>query len=179
VGSAFANAKEAAVPTLQKISPFLWFANQAEEAARHYTGIFRNSAITTITHYGKAGQEIHGGVPGSVMTVAFELEGQSFTAINGGPVFSFSPAISFVINCDTQEEIDYYWDKLTEGGEPAAQQCGWLADKYGLSWQVVPQLLVDWMSDENRERADRVMAAMLTMKKLDIEALKRAALAPE
>jgi predicted 3-demethylubiquinone-9 3-methyltransferase (glyoxalase superfamily) len=167
------------VPRLQKISPFLWFDNQAEEAARYYTGIFRNSSITAITHYGEAGQEIHGRPPGSVMTAAFELEGQSFTAINGGPVFTFSPAISFVINCDTQEEIDYYWDKLTAGGDPGAQQCGWLADKYGLSWQVVPQLMIDLMTDEDRARADRVMSAMLKMKKIDIETLKRAALRPE
>jgi predicted 3-demethylubiquinone-9 3-methyltransferase (glyoxalase superfamily) len=167
------------VPKLQKISPFLWFDNQAEEAARYYTGIFRNSSITAITHYGEAGQQIHGRPPGSVMTVSFELEGQSFTAINGGPAFTFSPAISFVINCDTQEEIDYYWDKLTAGGDPGAQQCGWLADRYGLSWQVVPQLMIDLMTDEDRARADRVMSAMLKMKKIDIETLKRAALRPE
>jgi predicted 3-demethylubiquinone-9 3-methyltransferase (glyoxalase superfamily) len=167
------------VPKLQKISPFLWFDNQAEEAARYYTGIFRNSSITAITHYGEAGKEIHGRAPGSVMTAAFELEGQSFTAINGGPVFTFSPAISFVINCETQEEIDYYWDKLSAGADPGAQQCGWLADRYGLSWQVVPQLMVDLMTDEDRARADRVMSAMLKMKKIDIETLKRAALRPE
>jgi predicted 3-demethylubiquinone-9 3-methyltransferase (glyoxalase superfamily) len=167
------------VPKLQKISPFLWFDHQAEEAARYYTGIFQNSSISAITHYGDAGQEVHGRAPGSVMTVAFELEGQSFSAINGGPVFAFSPAISFVINCDTQEEIDYYWDKLGAGGAPEAQQCGWLADKYGLSWQVVPQLLLDMITDEDRARADRVMAAMMRMKKIDIETLKRAALAAE
>jgi predicted 3-demethylubiquinone-9 3-methyltransferase (glyoxalase superfamily) len=171
--------KENAVPKLQKISPSLWFDSQAEEAARFYTGIFRNSSITAITHYGQAGKEIHGRLPGSVMTVAFELDGQSFTAINGGPVFSFSPAISLVINCDNQEEIDYYWDKLSAGGDPAAQQCGWLGDKYGLSWQVVPELLVDLVADEDRARADQVMAAMLKMKKIDVEALKRAALRPE
>jgi predicted 3-demethylubiquinone-9 3-methyltransferase (glyoxalase superfamily) len=163
------------VQKLQKITPFLWFDNQAEEAAKFYTGIFRNSSIKTVTHYGEAGKEIHGRPPGSVMTVAFELEGESFTAINGGPVFTFSPAISFVINCETQEEIDYYWDKLTAGGDPRAQQCGWLADKYGLSWQVVPQLLIELMADADREQADRVMSAMLQMKKIDIETLKRAA----
>jgi predicted 3-demethylubiquinone-9 3-methyltransferase (glyoxalase superfamily) len=167
------------VPKLQKISPSLWFDNQAEDAATYYTGIFRNSSITAITHYGGGGQEAHGHAPGSVMTVAFELEGQSFSAINGGPVFAFSPAISFVINCDTQEEIDYYWDKLGAGGVPEAQQCGWLADKYGVSWQVVPQLLLDMVTDEDRARADRVMAALMPMKKIDIETLKRAALTPE
>jgi predicted 3-demethylubiquinone-9 3-methyltransferase (glyoxalase superfamily) len=164
------------VPKLQKISPFLWFDNQAEEAARYYTGIFGNSSITAITHYGEAGKEIHGRAPGSVMTVAFELEGQSFTALNGGPAFAFSPAVSFVINCETQDEIDYYWDKLSAGGDPHARQCGWLADKYGLSWQVVPQLMVDLMTDEDRARADRVMTAMLAMQKIDLETLKRAAL---
>jgi predicted 3-demethylubiquinone-9 3-methyltransferase (glyoxalase superfamily) len=163
------------VQKLQKITPFLWFDNQAEEAAKFYTGIFRNSSIKTVTHYGEAGKEIQGRPPGSVMTVAFELEGESFTAINGGPVFTFSPAISFVINCETQEEIDYYWDKLTAGGDPRAQQCGWLADRYGLSWQVVPQLLSELMADADREQADRVMSAMLQMKKIDIETLKRAA----
>jgi predicted 3-demethylubiquinone-9 3-methyltransferase (glyoxalase superfamily) len=163
------------VKKLQKISPFLWFDNQAEEAARYYTGIFKDSSITSITHYGNAGTEIHGRPPGSVMTVDFELEGQTFTAINGGPVFTFTPAISFVINCDTQEEIDYYWDKLSAGGAPDAQQCGWLADKYGCSWQVVPHLLIDLMTDEDRARADRAMAAMLKMKKIDIAELKRAA----
>jgi predicted 3-demethylubiquinone-9 3-methyltransferase (glyoxalase superfamily) len=164
------------VKKLQKISPFLWFDNQAEEAARYYTGIFKNSSITAITHYGNAGTEIQGRPPGSVMTVTFELEGQSFTAINGGPVFTFTPAISFVITCDTQEEIDYYWDKLSEGGAPSAQQCGWLADKYGCSWQVVPQLVMDLMTGEDRARADRAMAAVLKMKKIDIAELKRAAM---
>ncbi len=162
------------MPKLQKITPFLWFDSQAEEAAKFYTGIFRNAAITTITHYGEAGKEIHGRPPGSVMTVGFELEGQNFTAINGGPVFKFTPAISFVISCDTQDEIDYYWNKLSEGGEPAAQQCGWLADKYGASWQVVPRLLMELLTDEDKARADRAMAAILQMKKIDIETLKRA-----
>lgn len=161
---------------LDKISPFLWFDNQAEEAARYYTGIFKNSSITAITHYGNVGTEIHGRPPGSVMTVAFELEGQSFTAINGGPVFKFTPAISFVITCDSQEEVDYYWNKLSAGGDPGAQQCGWLADKYGCSWQVVPQLLEDLMAGEDQARADRAMAAMLQMKKIDIAQLKRTAM---
>lgn len=162
------------MPKLQKITPFMWFDSQAEEAAKFYTGIFKNAEITTITHYGEAGKEIHGRPPGSVMTVGFELEGQNFTAINGGPVFKFTPAISFVISCDTQDEIDYYWNKLSVGGEPAAQQCGWLADKYGASWQVVPRLLMELLTDEDEARADRAMGAILQMKKIDIETLKRA-----
>jgi predicted 3-demethylubiquinone-9 3-methyltransferase (glyoxalase superfamily) len=166
---------ESAVPKLQKITPFMWFDNQAEEAAKFYVGIFKNSRITAITHYGEVGKEIHGRPPGSVMTVAFELEGLNFTALNGGPAFQFTPAISFVISCDTQEEIDYYWNKLTEGGAPEAQQCGWLADKFGAAWQVVPRLLIELLTDENSARADRAMAAMLQMKKIDIATLKRAA----
>lgn len=164
---------------LQKITPFMWFDNQAEEAARFYTGIFQNSSITAITHYGEAGKEIHGRPPGSVMTVAFQLEGENFTALNGGPYFRFTPAISFVINCDTQEEVDYYWDKLSEGGDPGAQQCGWLADKYGASWQVVPRMMIELYTGEDSARADRTMEAMLKMKKIDIAALKRAAAIPE
>jgi predicted 3-demethylubiquinone-9 3-methyltransferase (glyoxalase superfamily) len=165
--------------TPQKITPFLWFDNQAEDAAKFYTGIFRNASITAITHYGEAGKEIHGRPPGSVMTVAFELEGQSFTALNGGPVFTFTPAISFVVNCETQDEVDYYWDKLSEGGDQSAMQCGWLKDKFGASWQVVPRLLVELLTDEDPARANRAMAAMLKMKKIDMEALKRASANPE
>ena len=159
---------------IQKISPFMWFDNQAEEAAKFYTGIFKNSQILTVTHYGNAGTEIHGRPPGSVMTVAFELEGQSFVALNGGPVFKFNEAISFVVNCDSQDEIDFYWDKLSDGGDKSAQQCGWLKDKYGASWQVVPRLLIELITDEDKARADRAMAAVLKMKKIDIETLKRA-----
>lgn len=159
---------------IQKISPFMWFDNQAEEAAKFYTGIFKNSQVTTVTHYGNAGTEIHGRPPGSVMTVAFELEGQSFVALNGGPVFQFNEAISFVVNCDTQDEIDYYWDKLSQCGDENAKQCGWLKDKYGASWQVVPRLLIELLTDEDKARADRAMAAMMKMKKIDIETLKRA-----
>ena len=121
-----------------KIAPCLWFDDQAEPAAKFYTGIFPNSKTVKITRYGKAGQEVHGGKPGSVLTVAFELDGQAFTALNGGPVFKFNEAISFQVICDTQEEVDYYWEKLSAGGEPKAQQCGWLKDRYGVSWQVVP-----------------------------------------
>jgi predicted 3-demethylubiquinone-9 3-methyltransferase (glyoxalase superfamily) len=159
---------------IDKITPCLWFDNQAEEAARYYTGIFKNSKIGKISRYGEAGKEIHGRPPGSVMTVEFELEGQKFTALNGGPVFTFNEAISFQISCETQQEIDYYWDRLTKGGDERSQQCGWLKDKFGVSWQVVPAMLAELFSDPDREKTDRVMEALLPMKKLDIEALKRA-----
>ena len=157
-----------------KITPCLWFDDQAEAAAKFYTGIFRNSKIVKITRYGKAGQEVHGGKPGSVLTVAFELDGQPFTALNGGPVFKFNEAISLQVFCDTQEEVDYYWEKLSAGGEPKAQQCGWLKDRYGVSWQVVPVALIEMIGDPDQARADRAMAALLKMKKLDIAELKRA-----
>jgi len=160
--------------TVQPITPCLWFDSQAEEAARYYTGIFKNSKIGTITRYGEAGREVHGRPPGSVMTVAFELNGQPFTALNGGPVFKFNEAISFQIMCRTQEELDQYWNKLTAGGDKQAQQCGWLKDKYGLSWQVVPAVLVEMMKDPDKEKAGRVMEALLQMKKLDIAELERA-----
>jgi len=160
--------------TVQPITPCLWFDSQAEEAARYYTGIFKNSKIGTITRYGEAGREVHGRPPGSVMTVAFELNGQPFTALNGGPVFKFNEAISFQIMCRTQEELDHYWNKLTVGGDKQAQQCGWLKDKYGLSWQVVPAVLVEMMKDPDKEKAGRVMEALLQMKKLDIAELERA-----
>lgn len=158
----------------QRIAPCLWFADQAEEAARFYTGIFRNSRILTITRYGRAGFETHHRPDGSVMTVEFELDGQRFTALNGGPVFTFNEAISLQIFCDSQEEIDYYWSKLGEGGDPNAQQCGWLKDRYGLSWQVVPTGMEELFKDENSPGAQRTMEAMLKMKKLDIAELKRA-----
>jgi predicted 3-demethylubiquinone-9 3-methyltransferase (glyoxalase superfamily) len=159
---------------IDKIVPCLWFDSQAEEAARFYTGIFKNSKIGKISRYGEAGKEVHGRPAGSVMTVEFELEGQKFTALNGGPVFSFTEAVSFQIFCDTQQEIDYYWDRLTQGGDERSQQCGWLKDKFGLSWQVVPSMLAELMSSSDREKAGRVMEALLPMKKLDIETLKRA-----
>ena len=158
----------------QKITPCLWFDNQAEEAARFYTAIFPNSKIVDIARYGEAGTEIHGRPAGSVMTVAFELDGQAFTALNGGPVFKFNEAISFQVYCDTQEEVDHYWTKLGAGGDEKAQQCGWLKDKYGLSWQVVPRALIEMIQDPNYEKSQRVFKAMLQMKKLDIAALKRA-----
>lgn len=158
----------------QKISPCLWFDDQAEEAARFYTDIFRNSKIVKITRYGKAGHEIHGRTPGSVMTVEFELDGQSFTALNGGPQFKFNEAISFQVNCETQQEVDYFWDKLSAGGDKAAQQCGWLKDKFGASWQVVPTVMQELMGDPENAKSQRAFAAMMQMKKLDIAALKRA-----
>jgi predicted 3-demethylubiquinone-9 3-methyltransferase (glyoxalase superfamily) len=158
----------------QRISPCLWFADEAEEAARFYTGIFKNSRITTITRYGTAGFETHHRPAGSVMVVAFELDGQSFTALNGGPVFKFNEAISLQVNCATQDEIDYYWDKLSAGGDPNAQACGWLKDRYGVSWQVVPEFMNELFKGENSTGTQRAMEAMLQMKKLEIATLRRA-----
>jgi predicted 3-demethylubiquinone-9 3-methyltransferase (glyoxalase superfamily) len=148
----------------------LWFDNQAEEAARFYTTLFTNSRIESTSRYGKEGFEIHGQPEGTAMTVSFTINGQSFTALNGGPVFKFNEAVSIQVFCDTQEEIDHYWSKLSEGGEES--QCGWLKDKYGLSWQVIPSILPELLSDP--ERAGRVTEAFLKMKKFDIEKLKRA-----
>jgi predicted 3-demethylubiquinone-9 3-methyltransferase (glyoxalase superfamily) len=160
---------------IQTLTTCLWFDDQAEEAARYYTGIFKNSKLGRISRYGKEGYEVHHHPAGSVMVVQFELEGQSFMALNGGPQFKFTEAVSFVINCDTQEEVDHYWEKLTAGGDPKAQQCGWLKDKFGLSWQVVPTVLEELMSNPDPAKAGRAMNAMLKMKKLDIAELKRAA----
>lgn len=159
---------------MSKITPCLWFDSQAEEAARFYTGIFKNSRIVETAYYLEAGQEIHGGKPGSVLTVAFELEGQSFTALNGGPLFKFNEAISLQVDVRSQEEFDYYWDKLNEGGDPNAQQCGWLKDKFGVSWQIVPRRLIEMIMDRDKAKANRAMAAMMQMKKLDIAALEAA-----
>jgi predicted 3-demethylubiquinone-9 3-methyltransferase (glyoxalase superfamily) len=159
---------------IQAITPCLWFDHQAEAAARFYTGIFPRSKIGAISRYGEAGQEVHGRPAGSVMTVAFELDGQPFTALNGGPVFAFTPAISFQIHCDTQAEVDHFWDRLADGGEKADQQCGWLQDKFGVSWQVVPRILPELMMDPDPVKAQRTTQAMLQMKKLDIAGLKRA-----
>jgi predicted 3-demethylubiquinone-9 3-methyltransferase (glyoxalase superfamily) len=159
---------------MQKITPCLWFDDQAEKAVTFYTSIFANSRIVNISRYGEAGYEVHGKPAGSVMTVAFEINGQPFTALNGGPIFKFNEAVSFQITCETQKEVDYYWDKLSEGGDEKAQQCGWLKDKYGLSWQVVPVILIELLSDPDPERSQRTMAAMLQMKKIDIEELRRA-----
>ena len=160
--------------SIQRISPCLWFANEAEDAALFYTGIFKSSRITTITRYGTAGFETHHRPAGSVMTVAFELDGQSFTALNGGPLFKFNEAVSFQVNCATQDEVDYYWEKLTAGGDPKAQQCGWLKDRYGLSWQVTPSFMDSLFKDAQSPSAQRAMEAMLNMKKIDIAALRRA-----
>jgi predicted 3-demethylubiquinone-9 3-methyltransferase (glyoxalase superfamily) len=158
----------------KKIVSCLWFDSQAEEAAWFYTSIFKNSKITQTTRYGKAGHEIHGRAEGSVMTVAFELEGQCFVALNGGPLFKFTEAISFQIMCATQEEVDHFWNKLCEGGDPNAQQCGWLKDKFGLSWQVTPTILPKLLADPDPAKAQRATQAMLQMKKFDIEKLKNA-----
>lgn len=156
------------------ITPCLWFDDQGEEAAKFYVGIFPNSKIVTVTRYSEAGQEVHGRKPGQVMTVAFELNGQTFTALNGGPYFKFNEAVSFEIHCDTQAEIDHYWEKLGAGGDPKAQQCGWLKDKFGVSWQVVPRGMADWFKDSASDGAKRAMTAMLKMKKLDIAELEKA-----
>ncbi len=153
---------------IQKISPFLWFDHQAEEAVNFYTSIFEDSRVKTVTRYGEAGP----GPKGSVMTIAFELAGQEFVALNGGPHFKFTEAISFFVNCETQEEVDELWDKLSEGGTEV--ECGWLKDKYGLSWQIVPTILIEMLQDKDPERSQRVMKAMLQMKKLDIAGLERA-----
>jgi predicted 3-demethylubiquinone-9 3-methyltransferase (glyoxalase superfamily) len=160
--------------TAQRITPCLWFDEEAEDAARFYTAIFKNSRIVQTTRYGETGQEIHGKAPGTVMVVAFELDGQAFTALNGGPVFKFNEAISLQVDCQTQEEVDYYWHRLGEGGDERAQQCGWLKDRYGVSWQVVPRSLIEMLGDPDVMRSQRVMGAMLQMKKLDIAALRRA-----
>jgi predicted 3-demethylubiquinone-9 3-methyltransferase (glyoxalase superfamily) len=153
----------------------LWFDDQAEEAARFYTSIFENSRIGRIARYSDVGQEIHGKKPGSVMTIEFELEGQAFTALNGGPIFKFTEAISFQIHCRAQDEVDYYWEKLGAGGEEAAQQCGWLKDNFGVSWQVVPVALIELLSSGDAVRAQRATQAMFKMKKLDIRQLEAAA----
>ncbi len=151
---------------MQEITPFLWFDNQAEEAMNFYVSVFPNSRVVTVTRYGETGP----GPKGTVMTAAFELNGQKFTALNGGPLFKFNESVSFVVNCDTQEEIDSYWEKLSEGGEKS--QCGWLKDKYGLSWQVVPAALAEMLED--KESLDRVMKALMQMTKLDLKMLQRA-----
>jgi predicted 3-demethylubiquinone-9 3-methyltransferase (glyoxalase superfamily) len=159
---------------VQKITSNLWFAYEAEEAVNFYISVFRNGRIVRAAHYGKAGREIHKMPEGTIMTIEFELEGQCFVALNGGPVFKFNEAVSFIINCENQEEVDYYWQKLSEGGDKNAQQCGWLKDKYGLSWQVVPAILPDMFVDGEHERTERVMSAMLQMKKIDIAELQKA-----
>jgi predicted 3-demethylubiquinone-9 3-methyltransferase (glyoxalase superfamily) len=159
---------------MQRIAPCLWFDNQAEEAARFYTSIFSNSRIGRIIRYGKEGHEIHGRPEGSVMTVEFEIDGQAFTALNGGPVFKFNEAISFQVYCETQNEVDHFWEKLAAAGDEKAQQCGWLKDKYGVSWQIVPTVLVRMLQDKDAGKSQRVMAAMLQMAKIDMAKLQQA-----
>jgi len=156
----------------QKITPFLWFDDKAEEAAKFYTSIFKNSKIGKTTRYDEEAGEATGRPAGSVMTVEFELEGHQFVGLNGGPMFKFSEAISFVVNCETQEEVDYFWSKLSAGGEES--RCGWVRDKFGLSWQVVPVVLIEMLADKDAAKAKRVMHAMLQMDKIDIPTLKKA-----
>jgi predicted 3-demethylubiquinone-9 3-methyltransferase (glyoxalase superfamily) len=152
----------------------LWFDSNAEEAVNFYATVFKNSKIGKISRYGEAGYEIHGKPAGTVLTIEFELNEQTFTALNGGPIFKFNEAISFQVSCESQEEVDYYWEKLSEGGDEKAQQCGWLKDKYGVSWQIVPAVLSEMLQDKETEKSERVMAALLQMKKIDIEGLKEA-----
>jgi predicted 3-demethylubiquinone-9 3-methyltransferase (glyoxalase superfamily) len=161
------------MPTIKrKVTPFLWFDTQAEAAAQFYTSIFDNSRIVRVNRYGKAGREAHGMEAGSVMTVEFEIEGQALVALNGGPHFKFTEAFSLQVSCETQAEIDYFWSKLSEGGEES--RCGWLKDKYGLSWQVVPAALPQMLMDADRAKSERAMGALMQMKKFDIAALQRA-----
>jgi predicted 3-demethylubiquinone-9 3-methyltransferase (glyoxalase superfamily) len=157
----------------QKIIPFLWFNDNAEEAVGFYVSVFDNSEVGTVSYYDEASSKASGRPEGTVMTISFELDGQHFIALNGGPEFKFTPAISFVVNCDTQPEIDYFWEKLSAGGKEVA--CGWLEDKYGVSWQIVPVVLGELMKSKDAEKSGRVMAALMKMKKLDIEALEEAA----
>jgi predicted 3-demethylubiquinone-9 3-methyltransferase (glyoxalase superfamily) len=157
---------------LQKVTPCLWFDDQAEAAARLYVSVFRTARLGNISRYGKEGFEIHGRPEGSVMTVAFEIEGESFVALNGGPLFQFTPAISFQVSCEDQGEIDRYWERLSEGGE--VQRCGWLKDRFGVSWQIIPAELPKLMGDDDQAKAGRAMRAMLKMTKLDIAALRAA-----
>jgi predicted 3-demethylubiquinone-9 3-methyltransferase (glyoxalase superfamily) len=159
---------------MPRITPCLWYDNEAAEAASFYVGIFPNSRVLHVTRFGEAGYEIHGRPAGSVMTVEFELDGQPFTALNGGPLFKFNEAVSFQVDCATQAEVDYYWDRLCADGDPQAQQCGWLKDRYGVSWQIVPAVLRKLLAGTDRTGSERVMQALLQMKKLDIAALERA-----
>lgn len=162
------------MPNIQPITPCLWFDTQAKEAAEFYTAVFSNSQIVNITRYGEAGHEIHGKPAGTVMTVAFELNGQPFTALNGAPAFKFNEAISFQVICQTQEEVNDYWEKLSTGGDETAQQCGWLKDRYGVSWQIIPNILLEMLSDADTTKSQRTMTAMLQMKKIDISKLLQA-----
>jgi predicted 3-demethylubiquinone-9 3-methyltransferase (glyoxalase superfamily) len=158
---------------MQKITPFLWFDNSAEEAVNFYVSVFKNASIKSTTRYNAESAKATGQKVRSVMTIEFNLNGQDFTAINGGPIFKFTEAISFVVNCETQEEVDHYWNKLTEGGNEV--QCGWLKDKYGLSWQIVPKQLIRLLQDKDPQKSNHVMHAMMQMKKIDIKKLGEAA----
>jgi predicted 3-demethylubiquinone-9 3-methyltransferase (glyoxalase superfamily) len=166
--------KRRSVPTVRPVSPCLWFDDEAEEAARHYVSVFRKARITAITRYPAVGQEVHQRPAGSVMTVEFVLNGVPFTALNGGPAFKFNEAVSLQVLCDTQEEIDHYWEGLGAGGNPDAQQCGWLKDRFGVSWQVVPARMARMMKDPKSPATERAFAAMMKMKKLDIAGLEKA-----
>jgi len=159
---------------LSQIAPCLWFDGQAEEAANFYTSFFKDGKVIHTQYYGGVGKETHGQDSGTVMIVEFELNGQRFTALNGGPQFKFNEAISFQVECEDQEEVDYYWQKLSDGGDPAKQQCGWVGDRFGVSWQVIPKALNEMLSDPNSAKSQRAFKAMLGMKKLDIAALKAA-----
>jgi predicted 3-demethylubiquinone-9 3-methyltransferase (glyoxalase superfamily) len=158
---------------MQKITPFLWFDNQAEDAAKFYTSVFKNSKVGRILRYDEAAAKASGQAVGSVLTVEFEIEGQKFTALNGGPQFKFNESVSFVVNCETQEDVDYYWEKLTAGGGQESA-CGWLKDKFGLSWQITPRVLIEMLHDKDTNKAERVMKAMMQMQKIDIKTLKEA-----
>lgn len=160
--------------SIQRIVPCLWFDDQAEQAVEFYLSIFPNSRILSLSRYGEAGHEFHGKPPGSVMTVAFELDGQAFTALNGGPAFRFNEAVSLQVNCQDQAQVDHYWDKLSAGGDPVAQQCGWLKDSYGLSWQILPSVLAQLLGDADTRKTQRVMTALLQMHKPDIAELQKA-----
>jgi predicted 3-demethylubiquinone-9 3-methyltransferase (glyoxalase superfamily) len=160
--------------TVQKIAPCLWFDDNAEEAAKFYAAVFTDSKIKSITRYSEEAAKASGRPKGSVLTVAFRLAGQEFLALNGGPIFKFTEAVSFIVNCETQEEVDYYWEKLSVDGHEKAQQCGWLKDRYGLSWQIVPTVLTEMLQDKDAAKSDRVMRALLQMTKIDIAALRKA-----
>jgi predicted 3-demethylubiquinone-9 3-methyltransferase (glyoxalase superfamily) len=158
----------------QRITPFLWFDDKAEEAAHFYVSVFDNSRILSSVRYDKEAAAASGRAEGSIMTIAFELDGQKFSALNGGPAFHFTPALSLVVNCDSQEEVDHYWNQLAQGGDPAVQQCGWLQDRYGLSWQIVPAQLIDALTQPDKAKAQKAMKAMLQMKKIDLAVLQKA-----
>jgi predicted 3-demethylubiquinone-9 3-methyltransferase (glyoxalase superfamily) len=170
----FSREEETVMATLKRIVPCLWFDGRIEEAAKFYTAIFPNSRILSTSRYSKSGQEVHGHQPGEILTVTFSLDGSPITALNGGPQFKFSEAISLQVMCETQAEIDHYWEKLSEGGDANAQQCGWLKDKFGVSWQVVPVQLPELLGDADPVKTDRTLAALMKMKKLNIAQLQKA-----